>query len=261
MLNWAALNQVQILTFALVLLRCSSFILSSAVFNTQSIPPFLKVLFSLSLTTIMYTIATHHSQAMNSHWLNENLTQMAIREVLVGLLIGVLTRVFFFVVSMAGELFSMSMGLSAAQIFNPLTGSQNQILDQFYTWLSLMIFFVIGGHHILITALAQSFELIPITNEKINTSVLFSIVQHFQSLVTMAIQIASPILVAMLISNIAMGILGRTVPQINVMVTSFPLTIMMGLLILILTMPLWTPEMNHVLDDTATELWKVMKAI
>ena len=259
MINLAQLNQTQILLFALVLLRCSTFVMTSAVFSSSSIPVHFKILFSLVFSMLMFPLISSHG--VESTFIDAHLIELVIREVLVGLVMGFMTRMFFFAVSMIGDLLSISLGLSAAQMYNPLNGGQSQIMDQFFTWVSLMIFLALGGHHILINALASSFSVISIAQNKFSTGLFAEVVVNYYKLLIISIQIAAPILVAMLLTNLAMGILGRTVPQINVLVTSFPVTIMLGLTVLILILPMWSEEMSHLLDLTSTQLLQLMKAI
>ena len=81
-------------------------------------------------------------------FVNENLVTLVIREVFVGISLGVMSRAFFYAVSMVGDILSISMGLSAAQMYNPISGTHSQLLDQFYTWFAMMIFLALEGHHI-----------------------------------------------------------------------------------------------------------------
>lgn len=259
MINLSQLNQLQILLFALVFLRCSSFLISAALFSASGINIHFKILFALILSMVLFPNLALQNADLT--YVNDNLVILVIREVLVGLSIGVISRSFFFAVSMVGDLVSMALGLGAAQLFNPLTGTQSQIMDQFFTWLSLMIFLSLGGHHILINAVSSSFELIPLAQNKFSTGPLAAIVADYYKLLIVAIQISGPVLISMVLTNLAMGILGRTVPQINVLVTSFPISILLGLGVLILTVPMWSQEMSHLLDITSTELMKFMKAI
>lgn len=259
MINFAQWNQTQILLFALVLLRCTSFLVSAAMFSSTVINVHFKILFSLALSMVLFPILS--LRGIDPSFVNDNLVTLVIREVLVGVVIGLLSRFFFFTVSMVGDIVSMALGLGAAQMYSPLTGSQSQLMDQFFTWLSMMIFFALGGHHVLVEAIAASFEHVPLAQSTFSTGPLSDVVADYAKLLTIAIQISAPVLVSMVLTNLAMGILGRTVPQINVLVTSFPVSILLGLGVLILTVPLWVQEMRILLDLTSTELLKFMKAI
>jgi flagellar biosynthetic protein FliR len=264
MINLSQLNQLQIILFALVFLRCSSFFVSAALFSASGINIHFKILFALVLSMVLFpTLALQGSNLnpLNFDTVNENLLLLVIREVFVGLAIGLISRFFFFAVSMIGDLISMALGLGASQLFNPISGTQSQLMDQFFTWLSLMIFLSLGGHHILINALSSSFELIPLAQNKFSSGPLAAVVTDYFQLLIIAIQVSAPVLISMALTNLAMGILGRTVPQINVLVTSFPISILLGLGVLILSIPMWTEEMSHLLDLTSTELLKFMKAI
>lgn len=259
MINLSQLSQLQILVFSLVFLRCSAFLMSAPIFSSSSIAAPFKILFSLALAMLLFP--TISLSDISLEFVNENLVMLVIREILVGLSLGAMSRAFFFTVNMVGDLLSISMGLGAAQMYNPISGGQSQVLDQFYTWFATMIFLVLGGHHILIQALASSFDVVGIAQDRFSTGMLADVVVNYYKLLIIAIQIAAPVIIAMLLTHISMGILGRTVPQINVLVTSFPISILLGLLILIVTTPMWFQEMNQLLNYTSTELIKLMKAI
>lgn len=255
----SGLTSFQILLFAMVLLRSSAFVVSASIFSSPAINPYLKILFSLSLTMIIFPL--QNMTGLSEKEINEHLLMLAGREVLVGLALGLMTRLFFFTVGMVGELLSVSLGLGSAQIYNPISGHQSQILDQFYTWLAMMIFLALGGAETLIQSLSQSFEIIPFMQMKFSTVSFSEFVTQFSKILVVVIQISSPILISMLLANLAMGILGRTVPQINVLVTSFPVSIILGLFVLILITPYWFPQMNALMDSTFSEVMKMMKAI
>lgn len=258
-MNIYQLTEVQILIFALVLLRMIAFVLSAAVFSMTSISMPVKILFSLVLTMILFPVVQVAPELPQS--LDENLILLAGREVVVGLIIGFLTRLFFFAISMTGELISISLGLSSAQLFNPMMASQGGVIEQFYVLIGTIFFLLLNGHHLLISALAQSFELIAVGVPSFKTGPLVEIAAFGQELLILTLKMSAPVLVAILIANMAMGILGRAIPQINVLITSFPVTIMLGLIVMFVGVPLLVFEMNGLLDLTTTKLMQVLRTL
>lgn len=253
-----ALTEAQILLFALVLLRMSSFVLSSAVFGNPTVFSPVKILLSLVLSMVVFPLV--QMKTNNIGLISTDIMGLVAREVIVGLSLGFLTRLFFFVVSMTGDLVSMSIGLSAAQLYNPMMGAQGGVIEQFYTGLATLIFLAINGHHMLISGIMQSYELVHVVGS-LNVAPFAEMTLFIQTAVEMAIKMSAPILVSILIVNLAMGILGRAVPQINVLVTSMPVTIMIGFIVMFLSMPLLIREMEGVADVTAQKLVQVMKAL
>lgn len=253
------MNQVQMITFLLLLLRVSSFVLSAGVFSVSAIPPLLKILFSLSLALILYPILPVLKLDLKT--LGDQFMFLAIQEVVLGLVLGLTTRFFFYVMTMVGDLISTSMGLGSSQQFNPLTGSATQVMEQFFTWMAFAIFLSLGGHRIFIEALFQSFQEIPLAAAEMNAKAYRSVFGSMGSYLTLAIQLAAPVVISALLANVTMGILGRAVPQMNVLVTSFPVSILICLGILIIGMPYFSEEASMVFGTTMSTLMSVMREL
>jgi flagellar biosynthetic protein FliR len=253
------MSEVQMIVFGLILLRMIAFVISSAVLGSPNISASLKLLLSIVLCVLIYP--TVHVVPADLASVTDNLILLSARELMIGVTLGFLTRLFFFTIGMTGELVSISIGLGAAQIFNPLMGNNSNTIEQFYNTLATLIFFAINGHHLLISGIAQSYELIPLAQMKLSVGPYAEIATFAQDMMLMGIKMCAPILAAILVTNLAMGVLGKAVPQINVLVTSLPVTLMLGFVLMFLCIPLIVVEMNGVLDITHTKLMLVMKAL
>ena len=257
MLNWSAMTEAQILLFALVLLRMIAFIVSSAFFGANAVQVHVKILLSITLSMVLYPVVRiGHVDYLT---ISNEIIGLAIRELIVGLALGFLTRLFFFVVTMVGDLVSMSVGLSASQMYNPMMGSNGNVLDTFYSTLGTLIFLSINGHHMLINAIAQSYQLVPVSSLSLNVGPFAEVAMFGRTALLLTIKMCAPVIVTILLVNLAMGILGRAVPQINVLVTSMPVTIMIGMTVVFIGLPLMGMEMNGLVEITADNLFKVMK--
>ncbi|QDK46790.1 flagellar biosynthetic protein FliR [Bdellovibrio sp. ZAP7] len=259
MLNWTALTEAQILLFALIFLRMVAFVIASAFFGAGNIPAPVKILLSLILSVLLFPIV----KIGNVDYLviSNEIISLAIRELLVGLLLGFLTRIFFFVVSMVGDLIAMSVGLSAGQMYNPLLGTSGNAMESFYSTLGTLVFLAINGHHILIRAIVESYTLVPVSSLSLNVGPFAEMAMFGQTTFILTIKMCAPVLVTILLVNLSMGILGRAVPQINVLVTSMPVSIMIGMTVVFICLPLMVSEMNGLVEITASQLFKVMKAL
>lgn len=259
MINYTALTEAQILLFALILLRMLAFIMSSAFFGATSINAPVKILLSVVLSMLIFPVVRIGN--VNYLAISNDLIGLAIRELIVGLVLGFLTRLFFFVVTMVGDLVSMSVGLSASQMYNPMMGSNGNVLDTFYSTLGTLIFLSINGHHMLINAIVKSYELVPVSSLQINIGPFGEIALFGQMALLLTIKMCAPVIVTILLVNLAFGILGRAVPQINVLVTSMPVTIMLGMTVVFICLPLLTMEMTGLIEITSDKLFAVMKAL
>ena len=170
-------------------------------------------------------------------------------------------RMFFYAVSIMGEIVSVSMGLASAQLYNPAMGSQSNVIEQFQLVLATLFFLALNGHHIFIAGLASSFDLVPVASIGVNYKAFAGIAVMVQDVFLMGLKMSAPVLIAVLLANVVMGIVGRAVPQINVLVTGLPVTIMLGLGVLIVITPLFVLEMGGLLNLMAERFFTVMKVL
>jgi flagellar biosynthetic protein FliR len=249
----------QIIAFALVLMRIIAFVVSWPVFGSANVPVPLKVMLSLILA--MAVFPTLHFANIDLLHINDEILMMTIREIFIGLSLGFLMRMFFFAVSVMGEIVSVTMGLSAAQLYNPAMGAQSNVVEQFELILATLFFLSLNGHHLFLTGMVQSFTTAPVSAVGLNYHAFTTVGAAVQEIIMIGLKMSAPVLVAVFLTNIAMGVLGRAVPQINVLVTSMPVTVMLGLLILIVTTPLFISEMGGMVDVMAERFFQFMKVI
>ncbi|MFZ3230828.1 MAG: flagellar biosynthetic protein FliR [Pseudobdellovibrio sp.] len=261
MINFSQLNEIQILMFGLILLRMTAFIVSSAIFSSPSISVFVKILFSVLLTLCIFkSVATNDVVARLSAN-QDQLILLSARELLLGLMLGFFTRIFFFALSMAGEIVSISMGLGQGQIFNPMMGSMGNAVEQFYISIGSLIFLTLNGHHMLLQGIVKSFSVSELAQSQFHVESFAEIVLKAQDFFTLGVQIASPVLASMIIVQVGIALLSRAVPQINVMVTSASVAALLGLLIVFISLPLLVMQMTGLLNLTTVEFFKIIKVL
>lgn len=261
MMNFSQLNEIQILMFALILLRMIGFVVSSAVLSSQNISAILKISLSIVLTLIVFKSVATNEALVRLHESENNLLLLAGREVFVGIALGFVTRLFFFSISMAGEMVSLSLGLSQAQIFNPMMGSVGNVLEQFYMVIATLMYLVLDGHHILIDGLVKSFTTVEVATLSLEVGALSEIVLKAQGFFILGIKLAAPILISMLVVQVGIALLSRTVPQINVLTTSTTITSALGIVILFISLPLMVMQITGILDLTSIEFFKFLKVL
>ena len=249
----------QIIAFALVFLRVIAFIFSMPVIGTSSVPSPVKVLLSLVLAMLLFPVLK--LQNFDLIKIGDQIVFLAGREIFVGLFLGYMMRMFFFAIGIAGEIVGISSGAAQAQLFNPAMGSHSNIFEQFYTVMATLFFFGLNGHHMFLNGLAKSFELVPIADTAINSKAFTTVTIGFQAILVMGVKIAAPVMIAILVTNLAMGVLGRAVPQINVFMTSSQVTFLVTIFILIITVPFFVEEMEVFLTDMANHFMTVMKVL
>jgi flagellar biosynthetic protein FliR len=249
----------QIIAFALVLLRVIAFFVAWPVFGTNLVPTPVKILLSLAVSLMMFP--TLKFQNPDLIRISEEIIGLALREVSLGLILGFMMRMFFFAISMSGEIISVSVGLSSAQLFNPAMGGSTAVVEQFQLALATLFFLSLNGHHLFISGMASSFEMLPAATMTLNFKAFSGFAVFAQMTFLMGLKMAAPVMIAVFLTNTTMGVLGKAVPQINVLVTSLPVTILVGFGVLFVTLPLMIFEMNGLLDMMADQFMKMMKVL
>ncbi|HEX4878630.1 MAG TPA: flagellar biosynthetic protein FliR [Limnobacter sp.] len=159
-----------------------------------------------------------------------------LQQILVGVAMGFSMRLVFAAFEMAGELLGLQMGLAFAQFVDPVRGTQTPLIGSFMGVLASLVFLVIDGHLLVIAAVVQSFELVPVSAQ-MNVINPKNIALAGSIMFMLAVQISLPVLAAVLICNIVLGILARAAPQLNVMSIGFSITITAGLWVLWVSLP------------------------
>lgn len=168
-----------------------------------------------------------------------------LREMLIGLAMGVTMRIVFAAIEMAGEVASMTMGLGFASFFDPLTAGRSSAVSQFLVLISTMAFMAANVHLVLLQALAESFITMPVAATPLAGGGPLELARWGARIFSAGLQLSLPIVAALLITNIALGILTRAAPQLNLFALGFPITLGVGLLLISLTLPyLGTPILN-----------------
>ena len=209
----------RVLIFALVLTRVSGIAMMAPVFGTSDIPMQVRALFVFAISLLI----------MPAQWtatVDEpaNLTMFAVlivAELCIGLSLGVGLTIFFTGASMAGELIGQIGGLTASQIFDPISGDQSPLLSRLLQYLAITVFATVGGLHVLIASLLDTFVTLPVGEAAFQPSVAYSLVVILSLSFNLALRMAAPVLVSVLVTMLVMGLLGKTLPQLNLMSVGF----------------------------------------
>ena len=157
---------------------------------------------------------------------------------------------------------SFQMGFAMARAMDPQTGISSTILTQFLYMITILIFFSINGHHIFIKALANSFQVIPPNGICLNPSISDVFIALSGYIFLMGLKIAAPIMVALFLSNLGLGIVARTVPQVNILMVGFPINICIGLALfslLLLDLPPVVTDLIKTMGEVFIKLISLMK--
>lgn len=175
--------------------------------------------------------------------------KVAIEQVIIGVAMGFVAQMVFSAITQAGEMLALSMGLGFASIMDPAGGVQVPMLSQFLTILATLIFLALNGHLVLIRLLVLSFETLPIGAGGIGSDDLWALVNFGSTMFAGAVLIALPAMASLLLVNLAMGVVTRAAPQLNIFAVGFPVTLLMGFILLILTLAGLPKRLDELLVD------------
>lgn len=174
---------------------------------------------------------------------------IVMQEMLIGLAMGFSIRIIFAAVEMAGEISSLTMGLGFATFFDPNTQGRSSAISQFLSLLATMAFLSVNGHLVLLAALVESFTTLPVSSIPVYGGGFKQLADWGGQIFSVGVQLSLPIVAALLITNVALGILTRAAPQLNLFGIGFPITLGVGLLVIAMTLPyLGMPIQNLFLD-------------
>ncbi len=218
----------------MTLLRISLLVFLLPFFGGQNAPKMVKVALCLVLTLGLWPYLSFSGELFPSSVLGMAL--MAIGEIVLGLILGIMVRIFFAGVQTAGQLIGFQMGFAMMNVVDPMTGVQVTLISQFLYLLSLLLFLSLNGHLYMLHGLGQSFELVPPGELLINPQVTEQVLGFSSQIFVLGVQIAAPILAAVFLVHLALGIMAKIAPQVNVLFVGFPLKIGVGFVFLGTTM-------------------------
>jgi flagellar biosynthetic protein FliR len=230
----AQLGGVQSAGFILVLARVSPLFAIAPLFSSRQIPLRVRTVVACALAVGLAPIAMH-----GQHLPNDVLALfgLVLKELLVGLAFALSISLLFAAVTTAGSLLDMLVGFSFGSIVDPLSGNQSAVLTQLYGLVALAVFVVIDGLSWVVGGLARTFELVPLTAAPDIASLATGVVATFTTIFASALEVAAPVLLACVITDVAFGVVTRVVPQLNVFAVGFPIKVVVGLLVVGASLP------------------------
>ena len=214
-------------------IRIGAVLMAAPLFGSRALPRRLRLVFALALTLLLAPLLP--ATPPLAFFTAEALV-MLVRELLIGLALGLALQIVFEAVALGGEMLSVSMGLSFAQMNDPLRGTSSPVLSSFLQALAVLSFLALGGHLALVEWLRGSFALQPIATTAPEAGMFWMLVQEGGHLFAGALRIALPGVCALLLVNLAFGVMNRAAPSLNMMSVGFPIALATGLLVLALSL-------------------------
>ncbi len=238
--------------------RIIGFVGAAPVFGNNAVPRRIKLVVGLAVTMgVMPVVTATPPEAIDS-WAG---ILILFQQTLIGIAMGLVLRVVFAALDLMGEIISLQMGLSFATFFDPVAGGQTAVVGEFLTLISTLVFLSLNGHLLMIDALARSFEWLPVSATLPHKGGWLVLARFGASIFASGLLMALPIVTALLITNIALGVLTRAAPQLNLFAIGFPITLTVGFGVLLLALGHLAPLLQHFYDVGFTTLADLIRAL
>jgi flagellar biosynthetic protein FliR len=226
-------------------LRILALMSTAPLFSHASVPVPLRIGLSLAITAVVVVAAP---AAPFVSPLTAAGGVLVVQQVVVGLAIGLSMQLVFAAVTLAGDLIGLQMGLSFATIVDPQNSDETPVIGSFLSLVLMLVFLAINGHLALIAALVDSFRIMPIGPDGWGSLDAMRLVRAGSMLFATGLSLALPVIGALLLVNLTLGVLTRTAPQLNLFAVGFPVTLAVGLVMLLLAMPFAVPALTQALE-------------
>ena len=225
-------------------MRISAMLMAIPVIGTRMVPVRIRVVLAILISFVVLPLIPE-VPAVDPMSI-AGLT-ISIHQVLIGLAMGFVLQMVLAALTIAGEVISMSMGLGFASMVDPANGVNVPVLSQFFLIMGTLMFLALGGHLMIIQLIVNSFQSLPITGEGIERDSFWVIISFASQMFIGAAWVALPAMISILVITLAMGVMTRAAPQLNIFSVGFPVTMLVGFIILMLVMPTILPRFNMIL--------------
>jgi flagellar biosynthetic protein FliR len=240
----------------LVFCRISSFFIVAPIFSARNVPNQFKIGLAFFITLLAFSTIDQNAMVFDGAYI-----VAMMKEIVIGLLLGFVAYLFFTVVQISGSFIDMQMGFSMANIIDPMSGTQSPILGNLKFMLAVLLFITFNGDHYFIHAIVDSYKWVPLSNEAFahiyNGQVSDFLLISFAKVFGLAFQMAAPMIAALFLIDVGLGILARTAPQFNIFVIGMPLKVLVGFVLLTLLFP----SLLNLFSDLFTMMFGAMQQL
>lgn len=243
--------------FIFPLSRILGLLASAPIFNNAALPARIRLVAGLVITFALAPALPALPAISGGSWLA---LAVMFEQILIGVLMGFALRIAFAAIDVAGELIGLQMGLSFAVFFDPVHGGQTPVITELLGLLTALTFLGMNGHLLALSVLAESFSLLPISTQPFHASAFSSLLTWSATLFSTGLLLALPVITALLIANIALGVLARIAQQLNLFAVGFPVTLALGFLVLMLSLPYIGAAMEGIFSRGFQAMGAVLRA-
>lgn len=260
MMDFYDLLQGHAAVFLLLLTRVSGIFVISPFFGSMNIPVYFRAAASLAFAVVLFPVIDHF-QELQAPATVIAYTAAVLSELFIGWLIGFVAYISFAAITMAGKVMDMQVGFAIVNVMDPTSGQQMPLIGSFLYNLGLIVFLVTNGHHMIIAALFESFKMVPMLTMEPSLSLPLIIANFTTGIFLTGMKIAMPVTFAILLTNVGLGILARTMPQMNIFVVGIPMQLAVGVLILSMVLPFYVLFLDVVFNEMYGNITMALEAL
>ena len=260
-MDFFTLAQDHAAVFLLMLTRCSGIFMIAPFFGSLNIPVTIRAAAAFAFTLVLFPVVDGLGTvaAPPSVWAFAGSSQELSTAFV--LLIGFIAYVCFSAIHMAGKVMDMQVGFAVVNVMDPTSGQQIPLIGSLLYNLGIVVFLVTNGHHVIITALVESFRMVPLAAMQPNLSLTMLLVDFTNGIFVTGMKIAMPVTFAILLVNVALGILARTMPQMNIFVVGIPLQLMVGVGVLSMLLPFYVMFLDVLFNEMYGKISIALQAL
>ena len=233
-------------SFLWPLFRVGAMVGAAPIFGSRVVPVRIRLGLALAITLVIVPLLPP-APAVDP--LSGTALVITFNQLLIGLALGFSLRLVFSAVEIAGQIIGQLMGLGFASMIDPENGVQVPVVSQFYSVCAMLLFLAFNGHLLLIEMIANSFHTLPISTHGIPLDGLRAVADWGGQMFTGAVLVALPAICALLLVNLAFGVMMRSAPQLNIFAVGFPITLLIGMIIMLVTLPALPGQLSAMSDQ------------
>lgn len=243
-------------TSILAFIRISAIMVTVPLFSSRNVP--LQVKAVLALTMAVIVLPTVQLPAVEGVSIPVLVSGMA-GEALIGIIIGFTARLLFAGVELAGQLVGFQMGFGIVNVIDPQTSTQVSIIAHFQNIMAMLLFVAFNAHHHFVLAVAKSFQLVPPLMFCLTNAAMEALIALSCDMFIIAAKVAAPVIAVLLFTNVALGLIARMVPQMNVFIVGFPLNLAVGLFGMGLSLPVLSSLLKNLFQNMGEDITVLLR--
>lgn len=247
-IDFYELLQNHIALFLLMLTRNTGIFIISPFFGGMNTPVYFRAGLAFVITVLLFPMLDENARVsapasvlMYTFWV--------LMELFVGWLIGFVAYISLAAITMAGKVMDMQAGFAIVNVMDPTSGQQMPLIGSFLYNLAIIVLLVTNGHHMILSGLVESYRIVPIGDVSAGETLVTLMINYTSGIFLTGMKIAMPVTFAILLTNVGLGILARTMPQMNIFVVGIPMQIVVGLGVLMMLVPFYIMFLDVVFNE------------